>query len=150
MLALALACLALYDVLSEAVDIRYVATGSMEPSIPRGSIVVIYRNPVDISVGDVVAYRYPQSPNILLLHRVVWVNGTHVYVKGDAVDTVEMVNRENVLGVYLWGIPSVMLVVSYLLSDPLLLYTLVASIALCYLLSSRGSRNDGIDRYSGN
>ncbi len=66
-----------------------VMSGSMEPSIHTGDVVVDKRiAPEEVQVGDVVTYRDPDRQNRLITHRVrgVRTSGGKVYfvTKGDA------------------------------------------------------------------
>lgn len=71
-----------------------VLTGSMEPSIATGDVVIESRiSPLDARVGDVVTFRDPERAERLITHRVrrVHANGDEVSftTKGDANNTVE-------------------------------------------------------------
>jgi signal peptidase I len=51
-----------------------VRSGSMEPAIRTGSIVVVEPvSPTSIKVGDVITYRRPEDPDNTITHRVVGV-----------------------------------------------------------------------------
>ncbi|HEV2123225.1 MAG TPA: signal peptidase I [Chloroflexota bacterium] len=51
-----------------------VRSGSMEPAIRTGSIVVVQPvPPLSIRVGDVITYRRPEDPDTTITHRVVEV-----------------------------------------------------------------------------
>lgn len=71
-----------------------VLTGSMEPSIAAGDVVVNERiAPGEAKVGDVVTFRDPEDQGRLITHRVRSVRrqGQHVWVvtQGDANNTTE-------------------------------------------------------------
>jgi signal peptidase len=61
--------------------------GSMAPTIPNGSAVIVGTHPADVRVGDVVTIRIPSS-GVLFTHRVVSIEtdaaGTALRTKGDA------------------------------------------------------------------
>lgn len=66
-----------------------VLSGSMEPAIGTGDIVVDERiKPLDVRLGDVVTFRDPDDPKRLITHRVLdaRVTGSNLTVvtKGDA------------------------------------------------------------------
>ncbi len=66
-----------------------VVSGSMEPSIPTGSLVVVLPvDPVAIRVGDVITYTSPDAPYPTLTHRVLSIiqtsQGVAFQTKGDA------------------------------------------------------------------
>lgn len=61
-------------------DFYYIKTGSMEPELPVGTIVVVdAAQPV--SIGDVYGYR---SGRNVVIHRIVAVDGEGYTFKGDA------------------------------------------------------------------
>ena len=71
-----------------------VLSGSMEPTIHTGDIVVVDKiSPLDARVGDVVTFRSPEDPAKLITHRMISmrVRGETVYVvtRGDANTGVE-------------------------------------------------------------
>lgn len=76
-----LCALAIATVLALSVGPRFFAyetfivrSGSMEPAIRTGSIVVVQPvPPLSIRVGDVITYRRPEEPDITITHRVVEV-----------------------------------------------------------------------------
>lgn len=58
-----------------------VQTGSMEPAIPTGSLIII-QNTGDYKVGDIVTYL--DKRDIAVTHRIVAVNGNMITTQGDA------------------------------------------------------------------
>lgn len=66
-----------------------VLTGSMEPIMPVGSLVVVKTTPAsDVRVGDVITFRHPLAPSKQITHRVTAITGSSVErrfsTKGDA------------------------------------------------------------------
>ena len=66
-----------------------IMSGSMEPAIPTGSVVVVRRIPAaEIAVGEVVSFVNPEDPGGTLTHRVQAVAGAggriEVKTRGDA------------------------------------------------------------------
>ncbi|MCE4611157.1 MAG: signal peptidase I [Desulfurococcales archaeon] len=95
------------------VDMYLIPTSSMEPIIPRGSIVIV--EPVSgnvVSVGDVVA-AWDEKKGVVVVHRVVEkdVDRNTVVLKGDAGPVVEEYKLSNVRGRVLFIIPYIGLVV---------------------------------------
>ncbi len=93
-----------YTLFNDNFDVYVVVTGSMEPYVPRGSIVVVRKvySPGEVGLGDVVAYRVGDYK---ILHRVVGFADEGVVAKGDAVANPELVEWERVEGVLVFGIP---------------------------------------------
>ncbi len=114
-----------------------VLSGSMEPSIRIGDIVVVKRTQQEPRVGDVVAYKYS---GMIILHRVINVTGNQLVTKGDANDapdnpiTVKQVLGELYLHIPYVGLP--LIIAARLLggdifaAQMLLLITIIALIML--------------------
>jgi signal peptidase I len=95
-----------------------VQSGSMEPSIKKGAVVVV-KPAVDYQKGDVITVVEPANPKVSLTHRIFEIkekDGKTFYVtKGDANDTPDMEERpkENVVGKVLFSVPYVGYPVSF-------------------------------------
>ena len=51
-----------------------VRTGSMAPTIPAGSVVLVEPvSPLDLKEGDILSYRRPAAPPITVTHRIVFL-----------------------------------------------------------------------------
>ncbi|MBI4032402.1 signal peptidase I [Candidatus Berkelbacteria bacterium] len=67
-----------------------VLTGSMEPALSPGSLVVVKRvaDVGNVAVGDVVSFQQPGQPNMIITHRVSAIDSvggaTFLKTKGDA------------------------------------------------------------------
>jgi signal peptidase len=89
-------------------DTRFepVLSGSMEPAIPVGSIVLI--KPVDIAnlkSGDVICYR--ASDTMLVTHRIIEVKESGFVTQGDANEEADIktVNNRDVVGSVVLTVP---------------------------------------------
>ncbi len=91
--ALALSCcgLVLFGLgpLSGHYRVLTVLSGSMQPVLPVGSVVIVTPRPLDqVHVGDIITFQRPDQRGVLETHRVVRVlrGGAHpvVLTKGDA------------------------------------------------------------------
>ena len=89
-------------------DTRYdpVYTGSMEPAIPVGGLVVI--KPVDpgtLRIGDIICFKF--SEKISITHRIVNITNEGFVTKGDANENIdqETVKEEEIVGKVLCAIP---------------------------------------------
>jgi len=85
-----------------------VLTGSMEPAISVGSLVLI--KPVDtasLKVGDIICYRF--SDERLVTHRIIEVNSEGYITKGDANEEkdIKTVQSHEVVGSIVLTIPLV-------------------------------------------
>jgi signal peptidase len=89
-------------------DTRYdpVYTGSMEPVIPVGGLVVI--KPVDpgtLRTGDIICFKFSEA--ISITHRIVKITNEGFLTKGDANENLDQwtVENEEVVGKVLFVIP---------------------------------------------
>lgn len=123
------ALLAGYLLLTGQVLLYYVATGSMEPSVPRGSLVLAVPDG-EVSVGDLVVYRLDRY---ILLHRVVEVGPDGITVTADASpDYSEIVARERIVGRVILAVP----LLGFLAMFPAL--AVLSALALSIGLGGRG------------
>lgn len=86
-----------------------VQTGSMEPTIPAGSVCFVNRRVSfgEIRAGDIIAYRVGE---LLVTHRAVRVEAEGVTTKGDAnntEDTAGKVTEANFIGKTVFWIPEI-------------------------------------------
>lgn len=128
-----------------------VYSGSMEPAIGVGDLAVVGpARPDQFMVGDIITYRTPQRPDVIVTHRVVGIGADEqarlsFQTKGDAntnADTIG-VDQAAVLGRVVYSIPRLGYLVEFsrrpegkvvLIGIPGLL------LALDYLLASRKRR----------
>ena len=117
----------LVDTVSATYDLRYVPTGSMWPTIPRGSIVLIEKNPFSLEVGDVVVYHYDVAPSTAIMHRIIgydYRTGT-AYIKGDNSTAVDSVPYRNIDGRVVLALPYAGFLRALLQEDPVLFAVIV-------------------------
>jgi len=89
-----------------------VMSGSMEPAIPTGSLLLVRRiSAAQVAVGDVVSFRHPDEPGRLLTHRVQAVSTEDdrvmVQTRGDANTGAEnwVVPASGTVGRATWHLP---------------------------------------------
>ncbi|MCU1437016.1 MAG: putative signal peptidase [Naasia sp.] len=112
---LALAALVLVIPVAGGATPLTVLTGSMEPTLPPGTLIVVKRTPAAaIQLGDVVTYQIKPDEPAVVTHRVVEVrslsNGTFQFVTmGDANDAPDLnpVVEGQVKGVVWYSVPLV-------------------------------------------
>jgi len=97
-----------YRPVSLAGDTLYepVYTGSMEPAIPVGSVVVIkLANPENLKIGDIICFQLSQPTSIT--HRIINITSQGFITKGDANEDPDQwtVKKENVIGKAIFTIP---------------------------------------------
>ena len=92
-----------------------VLTGSMEPALPTGSLIIMRTGvpAVNITVGDIVTFKSPRSDDVLITHRIAKVigegEGMRFITRGDANGAVDPweVRFGNIAGVYQKHVPYV-------------------------------------------
>ena len=92
---------------------QVVLSGSMEPTLDTGSVAFVEaRSASQIERGDVMTFRHPTRPRLLVTHRVVEVlatpeRGMAFRTRGDANDLADewVVPGANVVGVVRWSVP---------------------------------------------
>jgi signal peptidase I len=108
-----------YLVLQQPLALYTVVSGSMEPYVPRGSLVVVA--PEQLGLGDVGAYRLEEGgKTYVIVHRVVGLGEGFYVFKGDAVDGVEKVPVDRVIGSVVLAIPYIGYVYMAGFANPLL------------------------------
>jgi signal peptidase I len=90
-----------------------VRSGSMEPAISVGDLVIVRPHDGEYTIGDIVAYRSPANDQILITHRVVDISHTGdaiaYHTKGDANDTPDeyTIPGHYIVGRHLFTVPFV-------------------------------------------
>jgi signal peptidase len=114
-----------------------VITGSMEPAVNAGDLVII-RQQSSYQVGDIVAYE-ESTP---VTHRIVQVTEDGFVTKGDANNTTDdEVAREEVIGSVVATVPSVGHAILYL-QTPVGMIVLLCGLFIVYELSRIFERRD--------
>lgn len=115
---------------------RTVVSGSMEPYVSPGDVVLVAPTPEAPGVGDVVAFVDPLQPDRDVLHRVVALDEQGALVtRGDAndVDDPWTVAPSEVLGVEVLTIPRLGFLVSTVASDVgILLFLVVPALLILF------------------
>lgn len=88
-----------------------IATGSMEPVMYAGDMVLVKRvNAKDLKVGDIIQYK---RDNVFIFHRIIEIveeiDGTAYRTKGDnnTIPDPELVKTESIRGIVFYTIPKV-------------------------------------------
>jgi len=96
-----------------------VLSGSMNPTIPEGSIVFVKRGFNDIKKGNIVTFKRPGKPQENVTHRIVGEDkskGRTVYMtKGDANTAADLwvVPKESIWGKAIFSVPFLGYVISF-------------------------------------
>jgi signal peptidase len=92
-----------------------VLSGSMEPALGVGDLAVVGAvRPGQLSMRDIISYRTPAQPNVVITHRLVGVSADETgrimfETKGDANDSVDQVEIDSqaVLGRVFYAVPKI-------------------------------------------
>ncbi len=93
---------------------QVVLSGSMEPALGTGSVAFVEPKPAtEVKVGDILTFRHPEHPELLVSHRVVEVidgqPAPSFRTKGDANDGPDswVVSGDTVIGIVRLDLPYV-------------------------------------------
>jgi len=95
------------------INVDVVASGSMEPALYRGDVVIVDKNPDTIQVGDIIVYNATWY-HLPIVHRVIAIktdsNGNTLYeTKGDnnPVSDPRLVTRNQIISKVQYTIPKI-------------------------------------------
>lgn len=99
-------------ILHTSVPIAVVESGSMIPTLEKGDLIIsIGVDPSNLKVGDIILFKSPLNPNIIIVHRIIRIynynNTILIETKGDnnPVPDPWRVNGNQVLGKVIFRIP---------------------------------------------
>lgn len=111
-----------------------VVTGSMNPTIKIGDLIIIDTEDKDIKNGDIITFK-DENQN-LVTHRVIETNEDFVLTKGDANNTDDgYINRNRIVGKYVFKLKAFGYVIETFKSPFTLVIILVLGVLVCYILS---------------
>ncbi len=111
-----------------------VISGSMEPTIKVGDLIVINTKDKNINVGDVVTFY--DVDMAFVTHRVVSINDDIMITKGDANDSLDdPIPLNNIVGKYVFKINGLGSFLTSLKNPLVSIIILIIGILICYLLS---------------
>ncbi len=111
-----------------------VATGSMEPTLKIGDLIIINTKEKNYQENDIITF-YDVN-NSFVTHRLVSLNDDTMITKGDANNTVdESLPSKNIVGKYLFKIGGLGLILKSLRSPFVSGMILIIGILICYFLS---------------
>ncbi len=119
-------------------DILVVRSGSMEPAIRAGGIVLIDTSARDLQIGDVASFRDPQGGDVIT-HRVVALRDDGFVTRGDAnrSDDATLRRRADVVGRERMSLPYLGFVL-YVIERPLVFVLLLGATGGYLVLSELG------------
>lgn len=98
--------------LSYKLQLFVIYSGSMEPHIPKGSIVFTIKPEQNhlssYKKGDIITFGpYQKEPNSFITHRIYKINNNQIFTKGDFNKTIDSwtIQPNQIKGLYLFHIP---------------------------------------------
>ncbi|MEM3833173.1 MAG: signal peptidase I [Thermoprotei archaeon] len=99
-------------ILHTSVPIAVVESGSMSPTLEKGDLIIsVGVNTSNLKVGDIILFKSPLNPNIIIVHRIIEIDNTGntilIKTKGDNNPIADpwIVNGNQVLGKVILRIP---------------------------------------------
>lgn len=118
-----------------------VVSGSMEPTIKIGDLIVIDLDDRGYIIGDIVTY-YDEF-HTFVTHRIVDVREGKFITKGDFNNTEDRpLERKNIVGKYMFSIPYVGNIINMLRNKFTLIIILIFGSIICVLLSVDNSKEE--------
>ena len=73
-----------------------VASGSMEPTLYIDDVILVHITKDNLKVNDIIAFN---NENAIITHRIVFIDGDTLTVKGDNNNTIDVpINKDQVIG----------------------------------------------------
>ena len=120
-----------------------VLSGSMEPAMSVGDLIIVSED-APYAVGDVVVF---QSGNMLVVHRVIAIDGDNVTTQGDANNTADApVSKALVKGKVIATLPKVGTAVGFIKTPIGTLLLVVAAVVLVELPHRKEKQKDDEER----
>lgn len=124
----------------------YILTGSMEPNINPGSLVIVKDGvDQDIKKGDVITFQGKENSNIIVTHRVHEVinGGKEFITKGDANNTVDpsSIESSQVIGKVMFHIPYLGKVSQFIQNNlALVIIVIIAIFGISYIFEKKKAK----------
>lgn len=117
-----------------------VISGSMEPKIKKGDIVIIDTKVSDYKVNDIVTFK--DINGSFVTHRIIEINENEIITKGDANNTIDdAIDKSDIVGRYVYQIDGIGALIKSLRSPFILVMILVIGVLLCVFVSTDSKGN---------
>lgn len=112
-----------------------VVSGSMEPTIKVGDMIVINTNYKDYKKDDIVTFL--DVNDAFVTHRIVKINDNEIVTKGDANDSNDDATKTSrIVGKYVYRLSGLGAILASFKSPVTLTIILIMGIIICYLMST--------------
>lgn len=117
-----------------------VISGSMEPKISKGDIVIIDTKVNNYKAKDIVTFK--DTNGSYVTHRILEINKDKVITKGDANNTIDdPINIDSITGKYICKLSGLGALIKSIRSPFALVMILIIGILLCVLVSTDSKGN---------
>lgn len=111
-----------------------VVSGSMEPTIHVGDLIVIDTKKTDFNENDIVTFT--DDDGSFVTHRIIALNNTEMTTKGDNNNSNDPVSSiDSIVGTYVFRLGGMGILLSSLRSPFIMFMIFVVGILVCYFLS---------------
>ena len=112
-----------------------VVSGSMEPTIHVGDMIIIDTNSSHYEVGDIITF-YDVNGNFVT-HRILWMDDSSLITKGDYNDSEDNpISMDKIVGKYVCKIPLVGRIISSFKTPFVMVMILIIGFMVCYMIST--------------
>lgn len=112
-----------------------VVSGSMEPTIHVGDLIVIDTKDKDYKKKDIVTF-YDVNGSFVT-HRIIDIDGDKIITQGDANDSKDdAINKKDIVGVYETKIPGIGTLINSFKSPFIMIMILIIGVLICFLVST--------------
>ena len=112
-----------------------VVSGSMEPTIKVGDIIVIDVEDKDYKIGDIITFR--DINGSFVTHRIISIEDNVMVTQGDANDSVdEEMSVSSIVGKYTMRIPGAGKLITSLKNPLVMTLILAIGVLVCFLVST--------------
>ena len=112
-----------------------VVSGSMEPTIHVGDLIVIDTKDKDYKKKDIVTF-YDVNGSFVT-HRIIDIDGDKIITQGDANDSKDdAINKKDIVGVYEVKIPGIGTLINSFKSPFIMIMILIIGVLVCFLVST--------------
>lgn len=117
-----------------------VISGSMEPTISIGDLVVIDTKKSDYKISEIITFKDVNGS--FVTHRLIDINDDQVITQGDANNAVdEPINKSDVVGVYVTKLDNVGTLFKSLKNPLVMVLIFAIGIVICVIVSTDKSLN---------
>jgi len=115
-----------------------VVSGSMEPTIKKGDIIIINTKDNDYKIGDIITFYDPKDKTSFITHRIISVEDGKMRTQGDnnKSEDQSLLTEKDIIGKYVFKIKNGGIVLKSFQSPFTMIMIFVIGILVCILMST--------------